>query len=428
MKKRFLSIITTLVLIAFGCVPGEPVPDEIIKAISTVATSNGFQPREPHYLLEQFIPAATGSKEQRSQIASILLEAIKSEETTPAGRTVIAQHLAKVAGEAEYKALRKMLGNPQTEADIKIALGETENFSIKKESLEFYKAEIKSNDPAKQIAGISAISYYYPEAVSQLSLNMINSDNNAVNATAIRLLTELDPATPVIVANKDGMKKVLLVTGLEYPGHPWQITAPALTNFLAQDKRLEVSYIEDPNYLSKKELDSYDVILLNYQNHQIPAPEGALTNLKQVIKGGKGLVLVHFACGAFIDWETKAINTEFAEIAGRVWNPELRGHDPRGPFQVHITDNNHPITKGLSDFNTDDELYTCLDGTVPIHILANAKSKVDQKDYPMAFVLTPGKGRTFHCLLGHDLNALNEAVGELYRRGTLWAAGLEIDQ
>lgn len=428
MKKKFFSIITALVLIAFGCAPGEPVPDEIIEAVATVASSNGFQPRKPHYLLEQFIPAITGNKKQSAKMAKILLETIKAEETTPAGRTVLAQHLAKVAGEAEHKALRKMLGNPQNEADIKIALGETEDFSIKKESLSVYQAEIKSNNPAKQIAGLSAISYYYPEEVSQLSLNMINSDNNVVNATVIRLLTELDPTAPVIAANKGGMKKVLLVTGLEYPGHPWKETAPALTNFLAQDKRLEVSYVEDPNFLSKKELDSYDVILLNYQNHQVPAPEGALTNLKQVIKGGKGLVLVHFACGAFIDWETKAVNTEFVEIAGRVWNPKLRGHDPRGSFQVHITDINHPITKGLTDFNTDDELYTCLDGTVPIQILANAKSKVDHKDYPMAFVLTPGKGRTFHCLLGHDLNALDETVGELYRRGTLWAAGLEIDQ
>ena len=84
-----------------------------------------------------------------------------------------------------------------------------------------------------------------------------------------------------------------------------------------------------------------------------------------------------------------------------------------------------PRLLGLTDFDTDDELYTCLDGTLPIQVLATAKSKVDQKDYPMAFVLTPGRGRTFHCVLGHDLKALNDTVGKLYRNGTLWAAGLE---
>ena len=101
------------------------------------------------------------------------------------------------------------------------------------------------------------------------------------------------------------------------------------------------------------------------------------------------------------------------------------GHDPRGPFRVRIADATHPITKGLADFGTDDELYTCLDGAAHIQVLATATSKVDQKVYPMAFMLTPGKGRTFHCALGHDVKALNGAVGVLYRRGTAWAAGLD---
>ena len=90
-------------------------------------------------------------------------------------------------------------------------------------------------------------------------------------------------------------------------------------------------------------------------------------------------------------------------------------------------DAEHPITRGLKAFETADELYTCLDGDTPIHVLAKATSKVDKKDYPMAFVLTYGKGRVFHCVLGHDVRALEpEAVRELFRRGTAWAAGLEV--
>jgi type 1 glutamine amidotransferase/HEAT repeat protein len=230
---------------------------------------------------------------------------------------------------------------------------------------------------------------------------------------------------PVVKANAGASKKVLLVTGLEYPGHPWRQTAPALAEALAQDKRLEVSLTEDPRTLAQPTLNTYDVIVLNYQNHEVPAPEGALASLKQAVEGGKGLVLFHFACGAFIDWPTKTVAADFGVIAGRVWNPKLRGHDPRGPFRVRITDTTHPITKGFSDFDTEDELYTCLDGDAPIQVLATATSKVDHKEYPMAFTLTPGKGRTFHCVLGHDLKALNPAVNALYRRGTVWAAGLE---
>ena len=75
----------------------------------------------------------------------------------------------------------------------------------------------------------------------------------------------------------------------------------------------------------------------------------------------------------------------------------------------------------MKPFETTDELYTCLDGGTPITVLATAVSKVDHKTYPMAFVLECGKGRTFHLVLGHDVQALQAPeVGELLRRGTAW--------
>jgi type 1 glutamine amidotransferase len=80
--------------------------------------------------------------------------------------------------------------------------------------------------------------------------------------------------------------------------------------------------------------------------------------------------------------------------------------------------------QGLPPFETVDELYTCLAGQAPIEVLAQATSKVDGKAYPMAFVLSVGRGRVFHSPLGHDVQALaSAAVGELFRRGTAWAAG-----
>lgn len=146
----------------------------------------------------------------------------------------------------------------------------------------------------------------------------------------------------------------------------------------------------------------------------------AQEGLRLAVSNGTGLVLVHFACGAFQGWP------EFADVAGRIWNPKLRGHDPRGPFRVNIADGAHAVTRGMEAFDTDDELYTCLDGGAAIHVLAAARSKVDGKDYPMAFVLNYGKGRVFHSVLGHDPKAFEPpAVARLYRRGCAWAAGLE---
>jgi type 1 glutamine amidotransferase len=216
--------------------------------------------------------------------------------------------------------------------------------------------------------------------------------------------------------------KILLVTGQDYPGHPWRETTPVLRKHLEQDKRFLVRVIEDPHFLASRALTNYDVILLHFMNWEQPSPgDRARQNLAAFVRGGKALVLVHFACGAWQDWP------EFVELAGRVWNPKLRGHDPRGKFTVTPTSAEHPITKGLPPFETDDELYTCLDGKTPIEILVTARSKVDSKDYPMAFVLQVGKGRVFHSPLGHDAKAFdNPAVGELLRRGCAWAAGAPV--
>jgi type 1 glutamine amidotransferase len=213
--------------------------------------------------------------------------------------------------------------------------------------------------------------------------------------------------------------RALIVTGVDYPGHPWPQTTPVLRKQLEQDKRFIVRVVEDPHLLDSAALKSYDVVILHFMNWEVPAPDArARQNLSEFVAAGKGLVLVHFACGAWQDWPG------FEALAGRVWDPKLRGHDPRGVFTVVPTAVEHPITQGLAAFETDDELYTCLAGQTPVQVLATARSKVDARDYPMAFVLNYGQGRVFHSPLGHDAKALDSAaVGELFRRGAAWAAG-----
>lgn len=216
--------------------------------------------------------------------------------------------------------------------------------------------------------------------------------------------------------------RILVLTGNEYPGHKWRETAPLIARFLATDRRMTVEVNADPQFLASPQLDTYQTIVLNYLNWKCPDPgEPARTNLQRFVEGGKGLVIIHNACAAFGDWP------EFKQIAGRAWNPNrLRGHDPYGVFQVRLTAVDHPITKGLKAFETTDELYTCLLTTGPaVETLATATSVVDRKEYPMALVHPYGKGRVFLCVLGHDVKSLSvEAVQELYRRGTAWAAGL----
>jgi uncharacterized protein len=218
--------------------------------------------------------------------------------------------------------------------------------------------------------------------------------------------------------------RVLIITGIDYPGHLWRQTTPVLREAIAKDPRLEVFVVEDPNFLDSPALHRYDSVILHFQNWEQPGPgEVARGNLRRFVDGGKGVVLLHFACGAWHnEWP------EFAKIAGRVWFGANGGrqHDPYGIFKVELAKPDHPILRGMADFDIPDELYTCLTGDHPIEVLLQAKSKVDQKYYPIAFTSKYGKGRTFHCVLGHDAKALSTpAVQELFRRACAWSVGLE---
>jgi len=222
-------------------------------------------------------------------------------------------------------------------------------------------------------------------------------------------------------AQTEAHKRIIIVTGIDYPGHKWKLTTPVLKEAIAKDKRLAVDVTEDPKFLASPELNKYDAVVLHFMNWEQPDPgENARANLKAFVENGKGLVLVHFACGAFQDWP------EFKNLAGRAWDPKLRAHDPFGKYTVNIVDPKHPVTKGMKDFETTDELYTCLAGDRKVRMLATAKSVVDGKDYPMAFTFRYGKGRVFHSPLGHDAPALaNPPVAKLFRRAAAWTARLQ---
>lgn len=225
-------------------------------------------------------------------------------------------------------------------------------------------------------------------------------------------------------AQNDADKKdirVLIVTGMDHPAHDWRTTTPALKEELCRDPRMRVEVLEDPYQLESADLKIRDVVLLHFNNWKKPDPgDRAKENLRRFVAGGGGLAVLHFACGAFGDW------AEYPKLVGRVWDRK-NTHDPRGPFRVEVVNRSHPITQSMESFDTDDELYICLTGDVPVELLGQARSKRTGTDQPMAFTLGYGKGRVFHTPLGHDARAIRfPGAAELIRRGIAWAAGREI--
>ncbi len=216
-------------------------------------------------------------------------------------------------------------------------------------------------------------------------------------------------------------KRVLILTGDDFKSHRWRETGPEFAAILRADPRLEVTISESPYLLGSPVLPTYDAVFLHFKNYndRLPTGEALWKKLESYVQGGGGLVIAHFGCGAMQEWNG------FVHIAGRVWDPKKRGHDPYGEFLVRILQTGHPAIHNLTNFKTTDELYTCLAGDTGIQVLAEATSKVDQTVHPMAFVLTPGKGRVFHSPLGHDLGALKApGARQLYLQATRWAAGV----
>ncbi len=240
-----------------------------------------------------------------------------------------------------------------------------------------------------------------------------------------RLAVADEPQAPI---------RVLLFAGNDaHKWHNWERTTPAIKAALQQDPRIKVEVALDIEDLAKKKLGDYHVIVQNYCNWH--DPKGLSEPAKQAfvgfLKNGGGLVLIHFANGAFhfslpkagaADWP------EYRKIVRRVWDHQGgSGHDAFGKFTVNVTDKKHPITAGLKPFEVTDELYFKQAGTEPIEPLIVAKSKVTGRDEPLAWTYEYGKARVFQTLLGHSEKTYDTPEAcEMLRRAVVWTAGRDV--
>ena len=227
---------------------------------------------------------------------------------------------------------------------------------------------------------------------------------------------------PAFCGMADGAQKpakinVLLITGADVGVHPWREMSETTREILVKTDRFEVKVCEDPHILeSATALDSYDVIaFLIFTPSMIPAQ--AQENLLNYVKGGKGFFVQHLASASFPKWE------EFGKLCGRKWVMRTSGHGPRSVFKSNIVNKEHPVTKGLSDFDTDDELYAKLQGDGKINVLVSAESDWSNKTEPLVFTARYGKGRVIYNAYGHDRKALmTPNVQKVIARGVEWAA------
>ena len=236
----------------------------------------------------------------------------------------------------------------------------------------------------------------------------------------IVLLATLTLTLQASAAEAPGKIKVLLVTGDDVqPAHNWREVSQAIRETLVSSGKFDVRVCEDAGVLdSAATLGRYDLVFLHLYNAKTPTlSAGAKESLTSFVKDGKGLAVSHLSSASFKEWE------EFHKLCGRYWVMGKSGHGPRSTFKARITNKEHAITQGLTDFEADDELYAKLLGDEPITVLVEADSDWSKKTEALAFTINYGKGRVFHETFGHDGKAIqNSAVQKLIQRGCEWAA------
>ena len=230
-------------------------------------------------------------------------------------------------------------------------------------------------------------------------------------------------ASGVLAGEAPKPLRVLILTGRN--NHDWKASTPALEKMLEESGRFAVDVTTEPEKLDAAALAPYDALLGNWSNWPDTKNrdwgETAEKAFLDFVRGGKGFVVFHAGAATFHAWP------EFQQLAGSTWKLGETGHGSYHEFKVTIADKDHPITKGMRDFTTADELWHRVGVTDKLNVLCTAFSDKAKggtgADEPAAHWRPFGKGRCFHLILGHDPKALQNA-GEraLMLRGTEWAA------
>ncbi len=134
---------------------------------------------------------------------------------------------------------------------------------------------------------------------------------------------------------------------------------------------------------------------------------------------GTGLVVLHDAvCGDDPQW--------FQTVAGGAWE-HGRSRYLEGEIGLVFADREHPITRGVANFDFQDEIYWDLHLDPRAHVLANAfHTPFDVT--PQMWVLEAGSHRAFVSLQGHEHASFSHpAWRTLLLRGIAWAGWREAD-
>ena len=213
--------------------------------------------------------------------------------------------------------------------------------------------------------------------------------------------------------------RVLLITG----GHDFD-EQPFYT-FMKSLQGITVFEVKHPDALAMfrpENRESYDVVLL-YDMPEIIS-EQEKRDFMDCLKAGKGLVVWHHAYCSYQSWP------EYQDIIGGRYHQEA-WTDDKGVshlastfkhdvwLRVKVADTEHPITKGISDFDILDETYANGYVDSDVHVLLTTDEPSSTPS--VAWTNYYGNSKVVTILLGHDHYAWeNPGFVKLLRQAILW--------
>lgn len=144
--------------------------------------------------------------------------------------------------------------------------------------------------------------------------------------------------------------------------------------------------------------------------------------LLAAVSAGKGHVAVHGA--NIMGWQDGGLDPADAPLFSLLGNRYL-SHGPghhEGRQTIRIV-GDHPVTRGVTDFELFDEYYEFEFADDDVQVLAE-RTRDDGVVIPVMYAREVGRGRVIYLALGHDMRAWGEPpFRQLVRQAMLWAAG-----
>jgi type 1 glutamine amidotransferase len=219
-----------------------------------------------------------------------------------------------------------------------------------------------------------------------------------------------------------GMTTALMVSG-GWDGHdPHRITERFAGFLRREGVEVVVSGTRD-SYCDAALMARVDLIVHNWTDFMPPEKGEWSRAVQEAVKNGCGLAGWHGGlCDAFRG------DCGWLLMTGG----QFIGHPNHGaPYDVTVTDRDHPITAGLTSFRIDatEQYYMAIEPG--IHVLATTTFGEDLKELgcqpgalmPVAWTRRWGAGRVFYQSIGHSLKDFDvPQVATMTERGLLWAA------